>query len=215
MKLKKFNKIDSFIFDLDGTLWDASKSCTKAWNEALKQLGNNDSNIDEATIRSFSGLKIDTIFKKHFDFIPDKDYKELFELYQINERSIMSAYGGELFPHVKEVLTELSRKYKLFIVSNCLTGYIENFIEFHKFQNIFTDFESSGNSGLAKNENIQLIIDRNNLQNPIYVGDTLWDHEAAQKANVTFIYAKYGFGQVDNPDWEINEFIELEQLIKE
>lgn len=212
MDLTKFNKVDSIIFDLDGTLWDASKTATKALNETLRQFGNHNNVLDEKTIRSFSGLKIKIIFEKYFDFIQEQDHEEFIELYQTNEKDLMKVFGGDLFPHVKKTLAALSREYKLFIVSNCLTGYIENFIGFHKLQNLFADFESSGNTGLPKSENIKLITGRNNLKNSIYVGDTQWDYEAAQKAKVPFIYAAYGFGQVNNPDQKINDILELEQL---
>ena len=40
----------------------------------------------------------------------------------------------------------------------------------------------------SESENIKLLIGRNNLNNSVYVGDTIWDYEAAQKANVP-IYA--------------------------
>lgn len=206
---------DSLIFDLDGTLWDASGTCTKAWNETLKQSGNENKILDEATIRSYSGLKIEKVLKQYFDFIPENKHEELLELYMANEKSLMNKFGGQLFPGVKKVLAELSKDHKLFIVSNCLTGYIENFMEFTGLQNVFIDFESSGNTGLAKSNNIRLIIERNKLENPIYIGDTLWDHEAAQKADISFIYAAYGFGQVDNFDWKIEKFTELKKLLKE
>lgn len=213
MDFAKFNKVDSILFDLDGTLWDASKTSAKALNEALRQFGYGSNIFDDKTIRPFSGLRIEILFKKYFDFIPEQDQEGFIELYQTNEKDLMKVIGGELFPHVKEVLAALSREYKLFIVSNCATGYIENFIGFHKLQNLFADFEPSGNTGLPKSENIKLITGRNHLKNSIYVGDTLWDYEAARKANIPFIYAAYGFGQVNDADRKINDIIELEQLL--
>lgn len=209
----QFTNTDSLIFDLDGTLWDASVTCAKAWNETFRQSGTEDHVLDAAAIRSFSGLRIEKVFRQYFDFIPADKQEEIIELYKVNEKKFMKALGGQLFPHVTEVLAELSIKYKLFIVSNCLTGYIENFIELNGFQKIFTDFESSGNTGLAKSDNIRLIIERNKLKSPVYIGDTLWDYEAASEANVPFIYAAYGFGELRNAEWKIEEFKELRQLL--
>jgi beta-phosphoglucomutase-like phosphatase (HAD superfamily) len=31
--------IDSIIFDLDGTLWDATIACSMAWNKSFEQCG--------------------------------------------------------------------------------------------------------------------------------------------------------------------------------
>ncbi|NEU07179.1 HAD family hydrolase [Flavihumibacter sp. R14] len=206
-------KIDSIIFDLDGTLWDASKTCTRAWNKALGEVREGSTELNESTIRSLSGLKIEVILKEHFGYIPEHDRDKLFKLYQTYEKELMKASGGNLFPNVKQVLNMLSEKYRLFIVSNCLTGYIENFIEFHKLQNLFVDFESSGNTGLPKSENIKLVVARNDLKKPIYVGDTIWDYEAAQTANVPFVYAMYGFGKVNNAYLAIKDIAELDQYI--
>lgn len=205
--------IDSIIFDLDGTLWDASVTCAKAWNKSLKQTGNEDHAVTGYVVRSFSGLRIEIILKQYFAFIPENKHSELLEFYRINEADLMKRFGGELYPQVKEVLLALSKQYKLFIVSNCLVGYIENFILFNELQNIFSDFESSGNTGLAKSDNLKLIIERNKLHNPVYLGDTLWDQEAASKANIPFIYAGYGFGKTDRSVWKINEFTELPRLL--
>jgi phosphoglycolate phosphatase len=205
--------IDSIIFDLDGTLWDASVTCAKAWNKSLQQTGNEDHAVTESAVRSFSGLRIEIILKQYFAFIPENKHRELLEFYRLNEADLIKRLGGELFPHVKEVLLALSKQYKLFIVSNCLVGYIENFILFNELQNIFSDFESSGNTGLAKSDNIKLIIERNRLHNPVYLGDTQWDQEAASKANIPFIYAGYGFGKTDQVEWKINEFTALPRLL--
>jgi phosphoglycolate phosphatase len=49
---------DSIIFDLDGTLWDAAEACAKAWNEALKQMGNAQGHVvDEVFIRPINTKK--------------------------------------------------------------------------------------------------------------------------------------------------------------
>ena len=36
----------------------------------------------------------------------------------------------------------------------------------------FEDFECAGNTGKPKGENNKLVIERNNLKSPVYVGDT-------------------------------------------
>lgn len=67
-------------------------------------------------------------------------------------------------------MDRLSDTYDLFIVSNCQDGYIESFYEYHKLERYFKDYENPGRTGLSKGENIKLVIDRNNLDAPVYVG---------------------------------------------
>ncbi|MEW8993698.1 HAD family hydrolase [Clostridium sp.] len=73
----------------------------------------------------------------------------------------------------------------------------------------FIDFEHPGRTGLTKGENIKLIINRNNLKNPMYVGDTQGDRNAARTAGIPFVYAAYGFGKVEDYDYKIDKFPEL------
>jgi len=205
--------IDSIIFDLDGTLWDASASCLAAWNEVLEQAGYQDFVLTQETIRSFSGLKIEDIFRLHFTFIPKERQLDLLNRYKQKEAILMKDRGGVLYPGVAAVLGELKKTYRLYIVSNCLEGYIENFLDFTQLTDIFSDFECSGNTNLPKSRNIQLIIERNNLVAPVYIGDTIWDHEASSRSGIPFIYAAYGFGRVDDGSLCLNAFSELPELI--
>lgn len=201
-------KRDSIIFDLDGTLWNASETVVRAFNDSIQAIGF-DINITSQTVRDFSGMKMDDIFAQHFSFVPKEKLKEFEKNYARKESQYLKKYGGELFPKVKETLEKLAENYRLFIVSNCMKGYIENFIEFFSFENLFEDFECFGNDGLPKDKNIRLIVERNNLQNPIYVGDTIWDKESSDKAGVHFIYAAYGFGKIENPKAQIHNFEDL------
>ncbi len=91
-------------------------------------------------------------------------------------------------------------------------GYIESFLRTSGLSNYFLDFECNGRTKLSKGENIELIIKRNNLKNAIYVGDTMGDKEVARYAKVPFVYASYGFGEVDEYDYIINSISDLGEL---
>ena len=121
----------------------------------------------------------------------------------------MEKEEGTLYGNVENVLQELSQKYKLYIVSNCQDGYIEVFYKYHNLEKYFLDYENPGRTGLSKGENINLIIERNNLSNPVYVGDTEGDLKAARFAGIPFVYAKYGFGQVSEYELVIDNFEDL------
>ena len=107
-------------------------------------------------------------------------------------------------------MKELSKKYKLYIVSNCQDGYIQCFFKaYPHLEQYFMDFECHGSTGLMKADNIRLIADGHSLKNPVYVGDTLGDANASREAGVPFVYARYGFGEVKDFDYVIDSFSEL------
>lgn len=47
------------------------------------------------------------------------------------------------------------------------------------------------------------------MKSPIYVGDTIMDAESARVAEIPFIFASYGFGNVKKYDNVINKFEEI------
>ena len=55
---------------------------------------------------------------------------------------------------------------------------------------------------------------RNQIERAVYVGDTRKDQEACELAQVPFIYASYGFGEVDHWDARIDHFEELLSCIE-
>jgi len=186
----------------------------RAWNSALQNKGVTDFVVTQQHAHAFAGKLLDDIFAQYFTVLPKEEYQNIANAYAEQEKIHMRAYGGKLYPDVRKLLTELSEKYSLFIVSNCLSGYIENFLEQHQLEHLFTDYECSGNTGKPKAENIGMIINRNQLKNPIYVGDTIGDFEAANKNEIPFIYAEYGFGEVEETSYTINHFRQIEDVIE-
>ena len=200
--------MDSIIFDLDGTIWDPIETVLKAWNHCINKHSLIKRELTRSDFEGTMGLQMPEISQKLFPYLSEDLRTQLIAEFSHTEREYIKQYGGDLYPNVEEVLNSLCKKYKLFIVSNCQDGYIESFYDFHKLEKYFLDYENPGRTGLSKGENINLIIERNNLDSPVYVGDTAGDFTAAKYAGIPFIYAKYGFGQVTEYDDVIEKFEE-------
>ncbi len=206
-------KVDSLIFDLDGTLWDSTDGILDTWNELLKGYPEIDKVVTEEEMRSNFGRPLDEIARRMFPDLSQEMRNQLMDECAAKEIIVLSKNGGTLYPQLESVLTALSEKIPLFIVSNCQAGYIESFYQGHGTEKYFNDCECIGVTGLSKGENIRLIIERNGLKAPAYVGDTQGDADAAIAACVPFIYAAYGFGDVDGYDMKIDSFADLLKLI--
>lgn len=205
-------KIDSIIFDLDGTLWDSVEGILLTWNRVIAQHENLRPPITRQEQEGLMGLQMDEISRRLFPGEPSERQKNLMELCMEEENRYLAQHGGILYEGVEETLRKLAEKYPLCIVSNCQKGYIEAFLQAHKLGELFTDHLSYGETLLSKGENNKLVIQRNGFQNPVYVGDTAGDRQSALDAGIPFVYAAYGFGAVDEFDAEIQEFSQLLNL---
>lgn len=201
------------IFDLDGTLWDSSKEVTASWNIAFEKFENLDKRITVQDMHNLMGKTLEDIFHTLFPNLPKEQALEIMRECVKEEDAYIKKYGGILYPELEKTLKDLSTKYKLYIVSNCQEGYIEAFLEYHKLGKYFLDTENAGRTKRPKGENIKSIIERNDLEKAVYIGDTQGDYEAANIAGIPFIHAKYGFGQTKEETHSINEISELPLLI--
>ena len=206
-------KFDEIIFDLDGTLWDSTAEVAKTWTSVIAKYNLNRKEVTVEDLKPCMGKLLDEIASI---LLPELDPKKQMQVIKEcceYENEYLGEYGATLYDKLEDTLKELSKNHKLFIVSNCQDGYIECFFKAHKLDKYFIDYECPGRTGLPKGENIKLIVERNNLKNPVYVGDTQGDANAAKLANVPFIFAKYGFGNVDEFFNSIESFDELLEII--
>lgn len=204
--------MDSMIFDLDGTLWDSLDVVADVWNRVLSEYKGSIGEVTKEDLRGIMGLQADEAGRKMFPGLDEEAQQKILGQCYDAECVSLAEQGGRLFEQLEEVLKVLSAKYKLFIVSNCQDGYIEAFYEYHQLQKYFVDFENPGRTGLSKGENIKLVMERNNLTSPVYVGDTEKDLKAARDAGIPFVFASYGFGEVSDYDYIINSFEGLLEL---
>ncbi len=204
------------IFDLDGTLWDASAEVTRAWNIALRSIKEFNLQITQSDMMRFMGNPLYKIGRMMLpQSLDEATTNKIMDDCAAFQHKCLLEWSAPLYENLVAVLTELKKQYSLYIVSNCQAGYIETFLTCHKLWDMFDDFECPGNTGLGKAENITLIVERNALDNAVYVGDTDGDYCATKSAGLTFIHAAYGYGKPHEPTMEIKRFEDLLIKIKE
>lgn len=200
------------IFDLDGTLWDSAQGVTDSWNEVIAGLETKETLVSVAQIYSLMGKTMDEIARCVFpDMEPGRRDRVMDACYE-NENAYLEQHGGILYPDLEETLQTLAKTYELFIVSNCQIGYIEAFLTYHKLGYLFTDTENFGNTGKPKGDNIKLVVERNQLDKAVYVGDVLGDYNSTMEAGLPFILAEYGFGEVPQAKYRIQSFRQLPEV---
>ena len=200
------------IFDMDGTLWDSADGVAKSWTQVIHNEYKKDMDITEADVKSVMGKTMDVIAQIVFPELDKEAQQVLLEKCCDWENEYLRRNGGKLFPKLEDTLKKLKEQYHLYIVSNCQSGYIEAFLDYYNFGQYFEDIECYGNNEKSKGDNIRLVMERNSLEQTIYVGDIQGDYDATMQAGATFIHAKYGFGTINTEVAEIEKFSDLPEV---
>lgn len=204
------------IFDVDGTLWDACAVIAESWNDYLRKYAPDvDVVLTEEDMRGVMGMTMKDIVDTLFPMISEQRRAEISVDLFPHEVDYMKEKGGVIYPDTVEIMRELAKEYNIYICSNCQLGYIEDFINNAKVNDIVEDFVCYGDTEKTKDYNIRLVVERNQLEKAVYVGDTQGDYDSTTKAGLPFIYAAYGLGKVKEEVPSINCMKELPEAVKE
>lgn len=205
--------MNAIIFDLDGTLWDTSDIVVDIWNSVLSEKCPR-LKMTKEIMASLMGKNKAEFIDDFFVGVEKSEAETLIAEIFSHEQKHLREHGANMYDGVLETLNILKEKYKLAIVSNCQSGYLDAFLTHYDLKNVLTDYECAGSSPLSKGENIRLVIKRNGFEKAIFVGDTKSDENAAKEAQVPFVYAGYGFGEVDSFDERIDSFEEIISVLQ-
>lgn len=197
------------IFDLDGTMWDSSELVAAAYSRGLEKMGYS-LRLSVQDIQNAMGKTMTEIAHMYFDALDPEHAVDIMVKCIEEETEFLKTSGGVVYDGLEETLKELgSRGHILACVSNCQSGYIEDFYRHTGLGYLFDDMECWGNTDLPKSENIKLVIERNGVGRAIYVGDTMGDYNSAMGAGTLFIHAAYGYGEVPEGTPAISSIREL------
>jgi len=201
-------KPDSLIFDMDGTLWDAVDTYAHCWTEVLRQNGINKV-FTKQDIQGYMGMELKQIYRELFPDAPDELMEKIYNDIIAKEEELIPQMGGKLYPDVMEGLQVLSKKYKLFMLSNCQAGVIRDFMNYTGTKALFTDYIEYGSNFEPKHINMKILIEKHRLQSPVYIGDTDSDGKQTRLAGIPFAFVSWGFGHTDSYNFRFKTMKDL------
>ncbi len=209
----------AILFDLDGTLIDSGKDLAIAVNHALSCLNLANLEIDE--ILSYVGDGVQLLIKRSIlkAGASDDDLKQALQIFLDFYRKNCTVHTVT-YDNVIETLNELSKNYKLAVLTNKgeeIAKIILNQLNMsHLFKAII------GGDTLSVKKPNPLVVEHlsNILDTPIdkmiMVGDHHTDLNTAKNANIPSIFCNFGIGHTDNlkADETVNNFQEIKQVVK-
>lgn len=201
---------ESLIFDIDGTLWDSRALVAEGYNIQLRAEGLEHLCVTAEDLKPLFGKVMTEIADAILAEIPVPERYALMDRCMATENRYLHSDPCRIgYPGIRHTMELLSKKHRLFIVSNSQCGYPELCIEKLGLGDHISGHLCFGDTGTEKAVTIRRLMERHGITSAAYIGDTQGDLEAAEGAGIDFILAAYGFGQPDRWVAKIQRFEEL------
>jgi HAD superfamily hydrolase (TIGR01549 family) len=216
------DRIDTIIFDFDGTLFKGDTLSLPIYQECLsiliKEFHYNMKFPSDETILSFFGKQQDEIYEELLHNANPDIINAFAECIESTEVTAFREGKGDLYEGVQETLQELkNRNYKLAICTNAREDYFDAAVERFQLDKYFTIMYAAG---MFKDKDkvwmVQKIIEKLKSSSFAVIGDRHHDIEAAKVNDGIAIGCTYGFGseEVKKADIRIKNFKELLLIFK-
>jgi phosphoglycolate phosphatase len=210
----KVSDLKTVLFDLDGTIIDSYPGIQQAFDNAYYKVYKV---RNTTSIKSLIGPPIPKILF-NCNGETDEDTINLFvnhfkECYDTEDLKCSVLYDG-----IPELLEELqSRQVRMFIVTNKRERPTKLIMQFLNLENYFCGFYCSDNKAHYPSKELMvqdlLKIESVEPRHSILVGDTLQDKRAACFNKVSFVYAAYGYGTLEDIECKVEKPLEILNLI--
>ncbi len=186
--MKNNNKL--ILFDLDGVLFNTKSNMEESWEKVRVNF-----NIKKKFEDYFSkiGIPFEEILKKLRIYKNIKEIKNFYKNQSLKHKNLIKIYPG-----VKSTLLKLVANGNIVgIVTSKDYERTKKLVNDHNLKFSVIQCPSKKLRGKPFPDTLIYAINklRFHIKNTFYVGDTRNDYLAANKCNVKFIYAKYGYGK--------------------
>ena len=193
---------------MDGTLWDNVDSYVVVWNKGLAAKGF-EKRVTRNDLVGLMGKSPDVMLDAIVPGASDGEKHDLFDKVVAEYQAYVPMMTPRVFEGVYTGLELLSGKYKVLLLSNCEKGGLTNFMNYTRTRPFVSDYMEFGQNLKPKDFNMNLLKDRNNLECPVYIGDTDSDAQSTKKAGLPFVLVTYGFGTTKDYWLKFDSFPQL------
>lgn len=182
-----------FLFDLDGTLVDTTRMIVVCFQELMRHFYAKE--LDEKAIRRYIGLPYRTQLEKYTGVLDDERFNEIVTYHKAHQKSI--AHDSiKLCKGARVLLEKLAEKNRVMgIVTSRLIDSTADYLQFLKIEHFFQTIVTPAETEFHKPhpQPLQKAMELLNLQpeETVYIGDSRFDMEAANRAKVTSIYTAW------------------------
>ena len=210
--------IKSIIFDFDGVILDSNKIKSNAFTKLFKDKNKNQENLDMIIRYHKDNMGISRNKKIKFNY--ENILKQKITNKEVDK--IASDYSKLVFNKIiktkfisgsKYFLSKNFKRYLFFVSSGTPENELINICEKRKIDKYFTGIYGSPDN---KEKHIKRIMKKNSLKENevIFIGDALADYNAAAKNKIFFIGINYINNRKNKKNFYINNFNEVENIIK-
>lgn len=201
--------LKTVIFDIDGTLWHTGTSYVYAYHKLCDHYGVMERKSNDE-IKACLGIKIDQVLRYLFPQVEDQG-KLAFQAMNYSIEYLMAHAGECCFDGVTELLRQVSGDYDVYLVSNCLKGYAQAFVQISDTADYIKAIYTIEDG--EKAENIKKIAKETDGK-LLFVGDSTDDYMAlSDRYTQYFCYAKYGYKPCEQYEYAIEAPMELKAVL--
>ena len=202
------------LFDLDGTVVNSAPVILEIINQMRIRRGYDVISIDDVVpVMGLAGEQLIALLLGPASKDLKQDAVEFRSYYATSDTP-----SDSLYPGVVDTLTYLHRKgYKLSICSNKPNQLCAKVLSDLSILHYFDVIVGGENTSKPSVEHLDITLDKlqTSKDSCCYIGDSAIDLEFTQKSNIPFVYASFGYGDLDNlPSncYTINSFNDLTTL---
>lgn len=216
-------RINTVVFDYDGTIHDTSKIYITAFKRNYARLVSDgyaeEREFEDSEITKWLGCTAAEMWNTFMPSLPDEEKKRSSETIRACMAQLIHEGRSRLFEGVEETLLKLkSEGRQLVVLSNCAVEYMNNHRKHFGLDRLFDGYFCAETYGFRPKSEIFEYIKKEYSGGYCMVGDRHHDFEAGKSNGALTVGCRYGFGnekELALADTVINNIGALDAVIRE